>query len=166
MDRMGEFKDFHSIHFVIILKIGIPYNSKYNFHLKDLTSKSNGCCEQNIPFILSCNYDTHWRRKWQPTPVLLPGESQGRRSLVGCHLWGRTESHTTEATSQHDTHSTSLVVSVCLQCGRPRFNQEYLLEKKMATHSSILAWKEWRKSMGSQRVGHDWATLLTLSWYS
>ena len=40
----------------------------------------------------------HWRRKWQPTPVLLPGESQGRRSLVGCCLWGRTESDTTEAT--------------------------------------------------------------------
>ena len=30
----------------------------------------------------------HWRKKWQPTPVFLPGESQGRRSLVGCHLWG------------------------------------------------------------------------------
>jgi len=40
----------------------------------------------------------HWRRKWQPTPVFLPGESQGRGSLVGCHLWGRTESATTEAT--------------------------------------------------------------------
>ena len=40
----------------------------------------------------------HWRRKWQPTPVFLPGESQGWRSLVGCHLWGRTESDTTEAT--------------------------------------------------------------------
>ena len=34
----------------------------------------------------------HWRRKWQPTPVFLPGESQGQRSLVGCHLWGRTKS--------------------------------------------------------------------------
>ena len=31
---------------------------------------------------------THWRRKWQPTPVFLPGESQGRGGLVGCHLWG------------------------------------------------------------------------------
>ena len=34
----------------------------------------------------------HWRRKWQPTPVFLPAESQGRGSLVGCRLWGRTES--------------------------------------------------------------------------
>ena len=40
----------------------------------------------------------HWRRKWQPTPVFLPGESQGQYSLVGCRLWGRTESDTTEAT--------------------------------------------------------------------
>ena len=40
----------------------------------------------------------HWRRKWQPTPVFLPGESQGRGSLVGCRLWGRTESDRTEVT--------------------------------------------------------------------
>ena len=40
----------------------------------------------------------HWKRKWQPTPVFLPGESQGWWSLVGCRLWGRTESDTTEAT--------------------------------------------------------------------
>ena len=40
----------------------------------------------------------HWRKKWQPTPVFLPGESQGQGSLVGCRLWGRTESDMTEAT--------------------------------------------------------------------
>ena len=40
----------------------------------------------------------HWRRKCQPTPVFLPGECQGRRGLVGCRVWGRTESDTTEAT--------------------------------------------------------------------
>ena len=40
----------------------------------------------------------HWRRKWQPTPVFLPGESQGQGSLVGCRLWGRTESDTTDVT--------------------------------------------------------------------
>ena len=43
---------------------------------------------------------THWRRQWHPTPVFLPGESQGQRSLVGCHLWGRTELDTTEVTWQ------------------------------------------------------------------
>ena len=40
----------------------------------------------------------HWRRKRQPTPVFLPGESQGRRGLVDCRLWGHTESNTTEVT--------------------------------------------------------------------
>jgi len=40
----------------------------------------------------------NWRRKWQPTPVFLPGEYQGRQRLVGCRLWGCTESDTTEAT--------------------------------------------------------------------
>ena len=40
----------------------------------------------------------HWRRKWQPTPVFLPGESQGWGSLVGCRLRGHTESDTTEVT--------------------------------------------------------------------
>ena len=40
----------------------------------------------------------HWRRKWQRTPVFLPGESLGRGSLVGCRLWGRTVSDMTEAT--------------------------------------------------------------------
>ena len=40
----------------------------------------------------------YWRRKWQPTPVFLAGESHGRGSLVGCSLWGHTESDTTEVT--------------------------------------------------------------------
>ena len=40
----------------------------------------------------------HWRKKWRPTPVFLPGESQGRGSLVGCRLWDRTESDTTDMT--------------------------------------------------------------------
>ena len=43
----------------------------------------------------------HWRGKWQPTPVFLPGESQGRGSLVGCSPWGRQESDTTERLHFH-----------------------------------------------------------------
>ena len=42
-----------------------------------------------------------WRRQWHPTPVLLPGKSQGRRSLVGCSPWGRKESDTTERLHFH-----------------------------------------------------------------
>ena len=57
------------------------------------------------------------RRQWHPTPVLLPGKSHGQRSLVGCSPWGRTESDTTERLHFH------------------------ALEKQMATHSSVLAWR-------------------------
>ena len=42
-----------------------------------------------------------WRRQWHPTPVLLPGRSHGRRSLVGCSPWGREESDTTERLHFH-----------------------------------------------------------------
>ena len=45
---------------------------------------------------LAGRFFTTRRRKWQPTLVFLPGESQGRRSLVGCSSWGRKESDTTE----------------------------------------------------------------------
>ena len=64
----------------------------------------------------------HWRRKWQPTPVFLPEESQGQGSLVGCRLWGRTESDTTEVTAAaaaaniissdlHDLHQSGSIVN-------------------------------------------------------
>ena len=62
----------------------------------------------------------HWRRKWQPTPVFLPGESQGRGSLVGCPLWGLAESDTTEVTQQQQqqqqqqhTHCLQKADSIC-----------------------------------------------------
>ena len=48
--------------------------------------------------ILVCIQLKWGRRQWHPTPVFLPGESHGRRSLVGCSPWGRTESDMTEAT--------------------------------------------------------------------
>ena len=65
----------------------------------------------------------HWRRKWQPTPVFSPGESQGLQSLVGCRLWGCTESDTTEATWQQQQLKNmgfpgGTVVKIACQCGR------------------------------------------------
>ena len=45
--------------------------------------------------------NTQMRRQWHPTPVLLPGKSHGRRSLVGCSPWGREESDTTERLHFH-----------------------------------------------------------------
>jgi len=52
----------------------------------------------------------HWRRKWQPTPVFLSGESQGRGSLVGCCPWGHTESDRTEVTQQQQQHNKIFIV--------------------------------------------------------
>ena len=49
----------------------------------------------DFPFTL---HFMHWKRKWHPIPVFLPGESQGPRSLMGCRLWDHTELDTTEVT--------------------------------------------------------------------
>ena len=46
-------------------------------------------------------YTNSWRRRWHPTPVLLPGKSHGQRSLVGCRPWGCEESDTTERLPFH-----------------------------------------------------------------
>jgi len=61
-----------------------PLEGKLNSHVSDSFTPNSS--------------QWYWRRKWQPTPVFLPGESQGRGSLVGCCLWGCTESDTTEVT--------------------------------------------------------------------
>ena len=58
-----------------------------------------------ICIVLLCLYSflvfKYWRRQWPPTPVLLPGKSHGRRSLVGCSPWSRKESETTERLHFH-----------------------------------------------------------------
>ena len=59
----------------------------------------------------------HWRRKWQPTPVFLPGESQGWGSLVGCRLWGCTESDTIEATQQQQLHHLQIFLGQGVELG-------------------------------------------------
>ena len=71
---------------------GLLFPSNYNlFYLVPIIT--------NLSYLhFSCTSTLYRRRQWQLTPVLLPGESQGRRSLVGCRLWGRTESDTTEVT--------------------------------------------------------------------
>ena len=50
----------------------------------------------NICFMFRCSYVEYRRRRWHPTPVLLPRKSHGWRSLVGCSPWGREESDMTE----------------------------------------------------------------------
>ena len=63
-----------------------------------LSSRLLICSSTSVILLLVPSSVFFWRRKWQPTPVFLPGESQGQGSLVGCHLWGRTVSDTTEVT--------------------------------------------------------------------
>ena len=90
----------------------------------------------------------HWRRKWQPTPVFLPGESQGRWSLVGCRLWGRTESDTTEATQQQQ---------LVLQLYHYQWNQWNLFQFTSVNRSTTGNQKTWAE-------GHHCRTLLF--WYT
>ena len=80
-----------------------------------------------------------WRRKWQPTPVFLPGESQGRGSLVGCRLWRHTESDTTEAMQQQQQHNSSVTPSwqaLCdsKACSTPVFLVLHQLQEFAQTH--------------------------------
>ena len=105
--------------------------------LKDLWNniKCTNICIIWIP-------ELQWRRQWQTTPVLLPGKSHGWKSLVGYSPWGRKESDTTERLHFHFHF--------------------HALEKEMATHSGVLAWRipgmgepGGLPSMGSHRVRHD-----------
>ena len=73
----------------------------------------------------------HWKRKWQPTPVFLPGESQGRGSLVGCRLWGRTESHMTKQLSSSSSRG-----ELDGQSTRVLFNLYYSKKSKMVNQES------------------------------
>ena len=60
-----------------------------------LKERINRYMKSYLHFIVHASFLPQ-RRQWHPTPVLLPGKSLGRRSLVGCSPWGRYESDTTE----------------------------------------------------------------------
>ena len=90
------------VHFINLLSILFRFN---NFTGIQNTSGSDG--QQAIKVTMTflgykfgfgkCfGASSPWRRKWQPTPVSLPGKSHGQRKLVGCSPWGRKESGTTE----------------------------------------------------------------------
>ena len=123
----------------------------------------------------------HWRRKWQPTPVFLPGESQAWRSLVGCRLWGRTESDTTEATLQQQQ---LLHCSSCLLLHNKTYHNLVALnnnihlahettiwakpgEKHLYLLSSVSAGAAWRpgvKIIWRLVHSHTWWFILSVSW--
>ena len=122
------------LHFICYIKHGSLSSRLLNIWI--LTSN----CHWFSCFWFSFIYIFPRSRQWHPTPVLLPGKSHGRRSLVGCSPWGREESDMTERLHFHFP----------------------ALEKEMATHSSILAWRipgtgepGGLPSMWSHRVRHD-----------
>ena len=57
-----------------------------------------------------------WRREWQPTPVFLPGETHGQRTLVGYSPWGCKELNTTEQLTLSPPRWNSSLVMTCLPC--------------------------------------------------
>ena len=91
------------------------YTHKFdNFNEMGHFLKKDNCNSANMKYISSIAIKMifkiqfiilTWRRKWQSTPVLLPGKSHGQRSLVGYSPWGRKESDTTE-----QLHFTSLII--------------------------------------------------------
>ena len=93
-------------------------------------------------------YTTMGRRQWQPTPVLMPGKSLRRRSLVGCGPWGHEQSDTTEQLHFHLSLS-------CIGEGNGTPLQCSCLENPREEG----IW--WAAALGSHRVGHDWSDLAT-----
>ena len=114
-----------------------------------------------------------WRRAWQPTPVFLPGESHGQRSLAGYSPWHRKKSDTTEARAcpfakclrgfcKGGANFLRNVPEVCIWLVYKDFSSTWILRNP---HSSILAWRiplteepGGLQSMGLQRVVHGWVT--------
>ena len=134
--------------YVLYFPDHLHFNKCGNFRLFLELDYDNICiktneCYLNWNIVINRSYlYIYRRRQWQPTPVLLPGKSHGRRSLVGCSPW--------EAKS-------------LTRLSDFTFSFHFLaLEKEMETHSSVLAWRipgmeepGGLPSMGSHRVGHD-----------
>ena len=124
----------------------------------------------------------HWRRKWQPTPVFMPGESQGRRNLVGCHLFDRLQFLVTNLTQILNLSLPSFNPLSFLEQDRIklRFNDLSISMNLFPgsfyscyfsnlsvfwegfSHASVLSWRipgtgepDGLPSMGSHRVEHN-----------
>ena len=103
---------------------GYPFKIYYCVHIVIFPGGSDG----GPPALLQCRRPgfnpwvrkVSWRRKWQPTPVFLPGKSHGRRNWLGYSPWGRKESDTTERLHSltHCVHVHTVLISVVLSCLR------------------------------------------------
>ena len=101
----------------------------------------------------------HWRRKWQPSPVFLPLESQGWGSLVGCHLWAANSQGTSlvDQTVKASAYNLGDLGSIPGLGRSPREGNGNPLQIPWMEEPGRL------QPMGLQRVRHNWATLLSLT---
>ena len=77
------------------LAASLTFNTEFRFSVLDKRENHIILIDELSSFMF-IDMSYVWRRKWQPTPVLLPGESYGQRSLVGFSPWGLKESDTTK----------------------------------------------------------------------
>ena len=104
----------------------------------------------------------HWRRKWQPTPVFLPGESQGWGSLVGCCLWDCTESDRLKQLSS----SSSIILllkhteKVASRYIHPSKEVNFLVSLYIKREIKLLLW--WKHQANNQESQGKWEKKPTL----
>ena len=142
---MAEYTHTVKFHCMYALHLLYPFFCWRTFRLFPSLSYCEQCSDEHEKQILSSLAKVR-RRQWHPTPVLLPGKSHGWRSLVGCSPWvANSQTRLSDITFTFHFHA---------------------LEKEMATHSSILAWRipgtgepVGLPSMESNRVRHDWSDL-------
>ena len=138
---MSTLCDMNAVILVLSEKAMAPHSSTLAWKLPwteepgRLQSMGSGRVRRYWAASISLFTFMHWRRKWQSTPAFLPGESRGWRSLVGCCLWGCTESDTTEATQQQQ-HTSSLH----LTCDILKI-LIFLLSTCMCVKSSVITFK-------------------------
>ena len=89
----------------IKIELGRKLQNTAQGNLKDKNKCRDTPCSRierlNSTMMIDFDQPHPWRRRWHPTPVLLPGKSHGRSSLVGCSPWGREEWDTTERLHFH-----------------------------------------------------------------
>ena len=87
----------------------------------------------------------HWRRKWQPTPAFLPGESQGRQSWVGCCLWGHRVGH----------DWSDLAAAARLIRKEPDAGKDWRQEEKGMTEDEMVGWHHWLNGQEFEQAPGD-----------
>ena len=107
--RTGEEGCEGSLHFIL-------YTSVFIWFLSSLININiNATCQGRSHGFHP--WKIHWRRKWPPTPVFLPGKSHGERSLVGCSPWGRERvghNLVTKQQQQHIKHNSTHGYNICI----------------------------------------------------